>query len=89
MEINGKYYEPETFILDLNKKNISEIPENINIFSKLHIAFFEDNNITNTNRSRTTGAIALNPTGNAQGDFYFMSLVTGKSSPVINGQRSR
>jgi hypothetical protein len=28
---------------------------------------FEDNNPTNTVRSRTTGAIALTPTGNTQG----------------------
>ena len=27
--------------------------------------------------SRTTGAIALQPTGNAQGGYYFMSLTTG------------
>jgi hypothetical protein len=38
---------------------------------------FEDNNPTNTPRARTLGAIALNPTGNAQGDFFFMSLATG------------
>jgi Reverse transcriptase (RNA-dependent DNA polymerase)/Zinc knuckle len=33
---------------------------------------------TNTLRSRTTGAIALTATGNAQGDYYFMSLVSGR-----------
>jgi Reverse transcriptase (RNA-dependent DNA polymerase) len=33
---------------------------------------------TNTLRSRTTGAIALTPTNNAQGDYFFLSLVTGK-----------
>jgi hypothetical protein len=38
---------------------------------------FEDHPITNTPRARTLGAIALNPTGNAQGDYYFMSLATG------------
>ena len=35
----------------------------------------------NTMVSRTVGAIALRPTGNRQGGFYFMSLVTGR---VIN-----
>ena len=35
----------------------------------------------NTMAARTTGAIALRPTGNRQGSFYFMSLVTGR---VIN-----
>ena len=38
---------------------------------------FEDHTPTNTPRSRTLGAIALNPTGNAQGDYYFLSLATG------------
>jgi hypothetical protein len=28
--------------------------------------------------TRTTGAIALRPTGNAQGGYYFMSLTTGR-----------
>ena len=32
----------------------------------------------NTMESRTTGAIALRPTGNLQGGMYFMSLSTGK-----------
>jgi hypothetical protein len=32
---------------------------------------------TNTLRSRTTGAVALTHTGNAQGDYYFLSLVSG------------
>ena len=35
---------------------------------------FEDNNPTNINKARTTGAIALNPTGNEQGGYLFMSL---------------
>jgi hypothetical protein len=32
----------------------------------------------NSMSTRTTGAIALRPTGNAQGGYYFMSLSTGK-----------
>jgi hypothetical protein len=39
---------------------------------------YEPNDPTNTNRTRTTGAIALSPVGNAQAGYYFMSLVTGK-----------
>jgi hypothetical protein len=39
---------------------------------------FEDNDPTNTQRARTTGAIALTPTGNAQGGYNFMSLTTGR-----------
>ena len=33
---------------------------------------------SNDVKSRTLGAIALNPTGNANGDHYFMSLATGE-----------
>ena len=32
----------------------------------------------NTMLPRTTGALALRPTGNAQGNFYFFSLSTGR-----------
>jgi hypothetical protein len=38
---------------------------------------FEESERTNTLRTRTTGAIALTPTGNAQGGYYFLSLATG------------
>ena len=34
--------------------------------------------ILNTEKSRITPAIALNPTGNLQGSYHFMSLDTGK-----------
>jgi hypothetical protein len=39
---------------------------------------FEDKNPTNTAKARTTGAIALTPTGNAQGGFYLLSMITGR-----------
>jgi len=39
---------------------------------------FEDNDPTNTTKARSTGAIALNPTGNTEGDHHFMSLSTGR-----------
>ena len=32
----------------------------------------------NTMLPRTTGAITLQPTGNAQGNYYFLSLTTGQ-----------
>ena len=35
--------------------------------------------ISNTEKSRTTPAIALNPTVNLQGSYHFMSLDTGKA----------
>ena len=37
-----------------------------------------DNAITNTTEARTTGGIALYPTDNAQGNWYFASLNTGR-----------
>jgi hypothetical protein len=43
-----------------------------------YVQVFEDNTPSNITTSRNTGAIVLNPTGNAQGDFFSMSLVTGK-----------
>jgi hypothetical protein len=43
-----------------------------------YVQVFEDNTPSNTTTSCNTGAIVLNPTGNAQGDYFFMSLVTGK-----------
>ena len=42
-----------------------------------YVQVFEDNNPSNTLRSRTLGAIALTPTGNAQGAYFFLSLATG------------
>jgi hypothetical protein len=43
-----------------------------------YVQVFEDNDPTNTMKTRTTGAIALTQTGNAQGGYYFMSLTTGR-----------
>ena len=37
-----------------------------------------ENNPSNTETPRTSGAIALTPTGNLQGGYWFLSLVTGK-----------
>jgi hypothetical protein len=45
---------------------------------------FEDNNPTKTPRARTMGAIALTPTGNAQGGYFFLSLATGRK---LSGQQ--
>ena len=52
-------------------------------FDKLSLEFgsyaqiFELNTPTNTNKARTTGAIALNTSNGAQGGYQFMSLTTG------------
>lgn len=42
-----------------------------------YVQLFDDFDPTNTLRSRTFGAIALLPTGNEQGDYHFLLLVTG------------
>jgi hypothetical protein len=42
-----------------------------------YVQVFEDPQPTNTPRARSLGAIALSPTGNAQGDYHFLSLATG------------
>jgi hypothetical protein len=39
---------------------------------------YEANDPTNTNKTRSTGAITLTPTGNAQGGYFVMSLTTGR-----------
>jgi hypothetical protein len=44
----------------------------------LYVQVFEDNDPSNTTTSQNTGAIVLNLTGNAQSDYHFMSLATGK-----------
>ena len=38
---------------------------------------FEDITPSNTLRARSLGAIALTPTGNVQGGYFFLSLATG------------
>jgi Reverse transcriptase (RNA-dependent DNA polymerase) len=43
-----------------------------------YVQVFEENNPTNTMKERNTGAIALSHTGNVQGDYFFMSLQTGR-----------
>jgi hypothetical protein len=42
-----------------------------------YVQVFEANNPTNTPKARSLGAITLTPTGNANGDYYFLSLATG------------
>ena len=42
-----------------------------------YVQVFEDNDPTNSTRARSMGAIALGLTGNAHGDYHFLSLATG------------
>ena len=37
-----------------------------------------DDDITNTQKDRTTPAVCLGPTGNMQGSYKFYNLITGK-----------
>ena len=43
-----------------------------------YVQVHQERQITNSNESRSVGAIALYPSGNAQHTWYFMSLNTGK-----------
>jgi hypothetical protein len=42
-----------------------------------YVQLFDDHDPTNTPHARTLGAIALGPTGNAQGAYFFLSLASG------------
>ncbi|KAI2502074.1 Reverse transcriptase (RNA-dependent DNA polymerase) [Fragilaria crotonensis] len=42
-----------------------------------YVQLFDNHEPSNTIRARTLGAIALTPTGNAQGDYFFLSLASG------------
>jgi hypothetical protein len=70
-------------VSDTMSPNTIVLGEGLVDYNTLKLAYgafamvFEDNDPTNTMRARTTPAIALNPTGNAQGDYHFMSLITG------------
>jgi len=74
---------PDSVSKTLSPKTIMTGKPNLN-YNKCKIAFgsyalvFEDNDLTNTTKLCTTRAIALNPTGNSEGDYHFMLLTTGK-----------
>jgi hypothetical protein len=70
----GQDYLPKDLICGeqlLNYKTICRIP--FGAYAQVH----DDQSVTNTMASRTTGAISLGSTGNAQGTYRFMSLRTG------------
>ena len=59
---------------------LGHAPPDFNVLSLefgTYVQVFEDNDPTNTPRARSLGAIALDPTGNAQGDYNFLSLASG------------
>ena len=83
--------EPRYFLLKPRQYGVSDVLSPATIvtgrgppdFQRLKLEFgeyvqvFEENRPTNTPKARTLGAIVLHPTGNAQGDYYFLSLATG------------
>jgi len=52
-----------------------------------YVQFFEDNTPSNTTTSRNPGAIVLNPTGNAQGDYFLCHSSPENACPGINGPK--
>ena len=45
-------------------------------FRGIYVQVYVENNITNTMEQRTFGALNMGPTGNTQGTYLFMSLLT-------------
>jgi hypothetical protein len=71
----GQDYSPRDLIFGeqkLNYKTLCRIP--FGAYAQVH----DDQSITNTMESRTTGAISLGGTGNIQGTYKFLSLRSGE-----------
>jgi hypothetical protein len=70
----GQDYSPKDLVCGeqiLNYRTVCRLP--FGAYAQVH----DDQSITNTMTSRTTGAISLGVSGNAQGTYKFMSLRTG------------
>lgn len=52
-----------------------------------YVQVFEDNSPSNTPRARSLSTIALNPTGNAHGDFFSCLSPPVPTSPATSGPR--
>jgi len=71
----GQDYSPRDLIFGekkLNYKTLCRIP--FGAYAQVH----DDQSVTNTMESRTTGAISLGGTGNIQGTYKFLSLRSGE-----------
>ena len=73
----GSNLRPRQIITVLNIDHMKHCRLQLGEYSQVH----EYHN--NTIQERTTGAIYLRPTGNAQGAYFFMSLTTGR---IMNRQ---
>jgi hypothetical protein len=65
---------PRTIVTGLQADFTTHCRVPIGAYCEVH----DEPNPTNTETERTTTAIALGPTNNLQGSYYFMSLQTGK-----------
>jgi len=65
---------PSTIVTGRQPLNFNNLKVTFGSYVQIHI----HNNPTNTMQPRTIDAIALNPTGNTQGSYYFMNLDTGQ-----------
>ena len=66
---------PSSIVLGTYRPDYEEIKKlNFGDYVQAH----QPLNITNDNKARTVGAITLHPSGQLQGRWYFMSLVSGE-----------
>ena len=65
---------PSTIVTGRQPLNFNNLKVTFGTFVQIHL----HNYPTNTMQPRTINAIALNPTGNTQGSYYFMNLDTGR-----------
>lgn len=65
---------PSTVVTGRQPLNFNNLKVTFGTFVQIHL----HNHPTNTMQPRTINAIALNPTGNTQGSYYFMNLDTGR-----------
>ena len=75
---------PTTLVQGANRLNYEHISKlNFGDYVQVH----DPSDVTNTTKARTAGAIALYPSGNAQGSWYFMNLMTGERVHRYQWQR--
>jgi hypothetical protein len=66
------HMSPATIVTGVHKPDFSTMRLEFGTYVQVY------DGTSNDTKSRTLGAIATNPTGNSNGDYYFMSLATGQ-----------
>jgi hypothetical protein len=66
------FLSPATIVTGIHKPDYSTLRLEFGTYVQVY------DGTSNDTKSRTLGAIATNPTGNANGDYFFMSLATGQ-----------